>query len=151
MAMQRIRIGIFLAVVSIGIVATTLVSALLLSNQTIPSTGNLKTIGVGVYWDQACTSRVSSIDWEMMEPGTSKSFTVYVQNNGTVAEVLSMSTGNWNPSSASSQISLMWNCTNYLLAHGSVVGAVLTLSVSSNATGITGFGFDITITGTEST
>jgi hypothetical protein len=149
MAMQRMTIGMILAVASVGVVVTALVSALLLTNQTIPNTGNLKTIGVNVYWDAACTNKVSSIDWGTVEANSTKSFTIYIKNNGTAAEVLGMSTGNWNPTSASSQISLSCNCTGYVLAHGSVVGSVLTLSVSPTITGITSFSFDITITGTE--
>lgn len=148
MAMQRITIGM-ISVAAIGVVTIALVSGLLIANRSVSNSGSLKTIGVEVYWDQACTNRVSSIDWGTLEAGGTKSYTVYVKNNGTASETLSMMTSNWNPSATSSQISLNWNCTDYVLAHGSVVGAVFTLTVSSSISGIANFSFDITIVGTE--
>ena len=68
-----------------------------------------------------------------------------------MAVVLGMTAGNWNPASASSYITLSWNRENYLLNSGSVVQAVLTLSVSSGVSGVTNFSFDIIITGIEHT
>lgn len=150
MAMQRITIGVASAAI-IGIVTIAIVSGLLVANRSVSNSGNVKTIGVEVYWDQACTNKVSSIDWGTLEAGGVKSFNVYVKNNGTAAEVLSMMVSNWNPASASSQMSLGWNCTDYVLPHGSVVGAVFTLTVSSSISGVTNFSFDITVVGTENT
>ena len=151
MAMERITMGIVLAVAATGLLAGVLVSGLLVANRTVSNTGNVKTIGVEAYWDSTCTNRVSSIDWGLLEAGGSKAICIYVKNNGTAAETLSMATSNWNPSTSSSQISLIWNCTSYALAHESVVGALLTLSVSSTISGISSFSFDILITGAEST
>jgi hypothetical protein len=74
---------------------------------------------------------------------------VYVRNEGTVSVTLNMTKGNWNPSSASSYITLTWNKEKYVLPAGQVVTAVLTLSVSSSVSGVTSFSFDITITGTQ--
>lgn len=144
------HVGMIIAAAATSILTVTLVSALLVANRVVPNNGNLKAIGVEVFWDRACTNRVTSIEWGTVEPGSSKSYTVYIGNNGTAAEVLSMSTGNWNPASASSQMSLAWNCTGYVLPSISVVGARLTLTVSPSIGGITSFSFDITITGTES-
>jgi hypothetical protein len=151
MEMQKTSIGLILVIAVVSIVMVALVSGLLGAGRTVPNTGNVKTIGVEAYWDSACTSRVSSIDWGLMEAGGSKAIGIYVRNNGTAAETLSMTTSNWNPSNSSSQISLVWNCTNYALAHESVVGALLTLSVSSTVSGISNFSFNIVITGAEST
>jgi hypothetical protein len=54
---------------------------------------------------------------------------------------------NWVPTGSSSYIGLVWNRENQTVAVGSVVTAVLTLSVSPSITGITDFSFDIVITG----
>jgi len=148
MAMQKATFGT-IAAVMIGVAAIALVSGLLATNRLVPNTGIVKSIGVEVYWDLACTNRTTSINWGTLDAGGIKTYNVYVKNNGTAAEVLSMTTSNWSPVSASSQISLGWNCSNYVLAQGSVAGASLTLSVSSSVSGITSFSFDITVTGTE--
>jgi hypothetical protein len=147
MAMQKITIGTVLAIAVLGMVVTAL--GALVATRTISNTGSLKAIGVGVYWDSSCTSAVSSIDWGALEPGVTKNFTIYVRNEGNVQVKLSMTTSNWNPASASSYITLTWNRDNYVLTAGSVVSAVLTLSVSSSISGITSFNFDIIIAGTE--
>jgi hypothetical protein len=68
---------------------------------------------------------------------------------GTVPVTLSMTTGNWNPSSASSYITLAWNQENHVLQAGQVANAVLTLTISPSASGIAGFSFDMTITATQ--
>jgi hypothetical protein len=148
MAMQKTTIGT-IAAVMIGVAAIALVSGLLATNRLVPNTGIVKSIGVEVYWDQACTNRTTSINWGTLDAGGIKTYNVYVKNNGTAAESLSMTTSNWTPASASSQISLSWNCSGLVLAHESVVGASLTLSVSSSVSGIASFSFDITVTGTE--
>ncbi len=150
MAMQKATLGT-IAAVTIGVAAIALVSGLLVTNRMVPTTGNVNSIGVEVYWDLACTNRTTAINWGTIDAGGTRTFNVYVKNNGTAAEVLSMTTSNWSPASASSHISLGWNCSNYVLAHGSVVGASLTLSVSSSVSGITSFSFDITVTGTGNT
>jgi hypothetical protein len=74
---------------------------------------------------------------------------VYVKNVGNDPVTLSMNTSAWVPSNASSSISLVWNCTGYVLPlHNAFVACNLTLSVSSSTTGITDFSFNITIAGT---
>jgi len=146
MAMQKITMGTVLAIAVMGIVASAL--GALVATRTISNTGNLKAIGVGVYLDSSCTNPVSSIDWEVLDPGAKVNRTIYVRNEGNVAVTLSMTTGNWNPSSASSYITLTWNREGYVLSTESVVKAVLTLSVSSSISAITSFSFDIIISGT---
>lgn len=149
MVMQKVTIGTVLAFAVVGMVVTAL--GAMVATRTISNTGNIKAIGVGVYWDSSCTNAVSSIDWGALEPGETKNYTIYVKNEGNVQVMLSMTTSNWNPASASSYITLSWNRENYVLSSGSVVSAVLTLSVSSSISGVTSFSFDIIITGTEST
>jgi hypothetical protein len=150
MAMERISVGIVFAVAAVGLVVGALVSALLVANRTVPNSGNVNAVGVGVYWNSACTNETTSINWGSLNPNTTKSYTVYIKNNGTIPVSLSVATSNWSPSSASTYLALNWNCTSYRLANGGVVAGVLTLAVSPNTNGITSFSFDITIIGTES-
>jgi len=147
MAMQKITLGTVLAIAMIGIVVSAL--GVLVATRTISNTGNVKAIGVGVYWDSGCTNVTSSINWGAVDPGVTKNVTIYVKSEGSVVVKLSMTTANWNPASASSYVTLSWNRENYVLSSGSVVQAVLTLSVSSTISGVLNFSFDIIITGTE--
>jgi len=149
MAMQKVTIGTVLAVAVMGMVVSAL--GVLVATRTISNTGNLSAVGVGVYWDSSCNNAVLSIDWGALEPGVTVDKTIYIKNEGSLNVVLGMTTDNWNPASASSYISLSWNRQNYELNPGSVIQAVLTLSVSSSVSEITNFSFDIVITGTEST
>ena len=147
MAMQRIALATVLAIALICI-ATTVLGALV-ARRIISNVGNVKAVGVGVYSDGNCINSISYIDWGFLEPGSSKQFTIYVKNEGNVPIKLSMEVGNWNPPSASNYLTLSWDRQNYVLSPSSCVPAVLTLSVSQDVSGVTGFSFDIIINGAE--
>lgn len=148
MSMRKIHVGVILAVAVTVIVVSVLAASLLSAYQKVPNAGDVKAVGVGVYWDSDCTSNVTSINWGFLEPGTTADVTVYIKNEGNIAVVLSMTTDNWDPTSASDHITLSWNRESHVLNSGSVQ-AVLTLSVSPEINDVTSFSFDITITGTE--
>ena len=116
-----------------------------LRNQTITNAGSVKAIGVGVYWDQACANAVSSINWGTIEPGLNVNKTVYIRNEGNAAATLNMTTSNWNPSSASSYMTLSWDYGGQTLTVNEVRQVKLTLAVSPDITGVANFSFDITI------
>jgi hypothetical protein len=149
MAMQKITIGTVLAIAVMGMVVSAL--GALVATRTISNYGNVSAVGVGVYWDSSCTNMVLSIDWGALEPGASVDKTIYIKNEGSLPVLLSLTTENWSPASASSYMTLSWTRESYVLNSGSVVQAVLTLSVSSGVSEITDFGFDIIIAGTEAT
>ncbi|RLI11174.1 hypothetical protein DRO25_02420 [Candidatus Bathyarchaeota archaeon] len=152
MAMQRVPVGVVFTIAVAGIIASVLAAGLLMAYQRVPNSGNVKTVGVGVYWDNACTNNVTSIDWGFLEPGATVNKTVYIKNEGNTPMVLNITTDNWNPASASENITLSWNREGYVLnTTAPVVQAILTLSVSPNISGVTSFSFDIIITGTEQT
>jgi hypothetical protein len=150
MAMQKINVTVILGAAAAAITMIALVTASLVANQTVPNAGAVRSIAVNVYWDAGCTNTTSSIDWGYVAPGESKNFTIYVKNPGSTSEVLSMTTGNWSSSSAQSKIGVSWNRGGYALARGTVVSAVLTLSVDQTISDVTGFSFDMTIIGTQS-
>jgi len=150
MEKQQINLTVILAITLAAIVTTALVLGLLTTSQRIPNSGNVKaTIGIGVYSDKDCTNPLSSIDWGEVQAGQSYSRTIYIKNNGNIKVQLSMTAGNWTPSTASNYLTVSWNCTNYILDVGKTVGANITLSVASTAVGDS-FSFDITIVATES-
>lgn len=145
----EITLGTVLVIAVMGMVVSGL--GVLVATRIISNTGNVKAVGVGVYWDSSCTNVVSSINWGDLQPGEATEVTIYIKNEGSIAMVLSMTIDNWNPASASSYMTLSWNRENYVLNAGSVVSAILTLSVSSSVSEITNFSFDIIISGTEHT
>jgi len=118
------------------------------SNKSITNVGTMKTVGVGVYWDAALTNQVSSINWGVLEPGSNKTVSVYIRNEGNSAVTLSLQTSNWNPTNASTHMTLSWDYNGQSINVGSSILVKLTLSVSASISGINNFSFDIVIIGT---
>ncbi len=154
--MRKSTFSLVFAVVAIGVVLSAF-GALSMS-RTITNSGTLSyapppppppTVQIGVYSDSGCVNALSNIGWGNLSPGATATQTIYVKNEGSVGVTLSMTTGNWNPPSASGNITLAWNRQSYVLSSGSVISAVLTLSISSGISGITTFSFNTTITGTQ--
>lgn len=109
--------------------------------------GNVKAIGVGVYWDSSCTSEALLIDWGIVEPGTTEDVTFYIRNEGNSDIMLSMNTTNWSPLDASNYIALSWDYRSQSIVPATVLPVTLTLSMSSSVQAITSFSFDIVVTG----
>jgi hypothetical protein len=137
---------------TIGLVVYTLVLAMIgpmvstaLLNRTVTNSGSIKAIGVDVYWDQACTNPVSSVNWGIVSPGGTKDITVYIKNTGNSPITLSMATSNWNPTNAHNYMTLTWNYAGQTINANNVTPVTFTLTVSASITGITNFSFDITI------
>lgn len=145
--MQRVSLGTLLAIVTAAIIVTAL--GALSASYPFNNTATIKAVGVSIYWYSNGTSPVTTIDWGTIAAGESVAKTVYIRNNGTVPVVLNMTTSEWTPSTAANYITVTWNCSNYFLSAGHVVGATLNLNVNSTISGITNFSFRITITGTE--
>ena len=112
-------------------------------------TGNVNTINVNLYSDPSCTIKCTSINWENIRPNSAINKTLYIKNSGNTTITLSMSTKNWNPKGANSELQLSWNLNNYRLSVEKVVPATLTLTATSNIANLTNFKFTIIITGTQ--
>jgi hypothetical protein len=121
------------------------VYAMTSSSVVLRSVGAVKAIGVGVYWDVACSQAVSTFDWGMVEPNATKSVTVYIRNEGNSMITLSMHTENWSPPNASSYIAMRWDYGGQMIAPNAVIPVTLTLSIASDIRGIHSFSFDIII------
>ena len=141
--LQKVHALIFVVVTLV--MTSTLVFGLLSASTTISNTGNVKAVGVGVYWDSGCSQEVSLIEWGYLDPGETSSVTVYVRNEGNVAVALNMSTENWDPPEASSYITLSWDYSGQILEPGESIQVTLTLSISSDVQNITEFDFSIVI------
>jgi hypothetical protein len=114
----------------------------------IPSTASITVVGLDVYSDVACTQNMTSIDWGTLAPGAVTNYQVYIKSTSTVPIMLSLSTDSWNPSAASTYITLAWNYTaGTQIQPGASLPVTLTLTVSSSVTGITSFTFNIDMTG----
>jgi hypothetical protein len=152
MESQKIRATTILAILGLGVILSTVVFGILSASQTVQNSGNIKTVGVSVYSDSGCNQKLSTINWGTLTAGTKQNLTqAYIRNEGTVATTLTMTTGNWSSTQASTYIKLSWTLEGYKLPHQTTSQATLTLTVPSNITGVDSFSFDVTITGTEVT
>jgi len=139
-------LALVLSVLAIGIYGIAL--SAVQSAKMIPSAGTVKGVGVGIYWNLGCTNQTSSISWGLLDPGSNKTVTVYIRNEGNAVVTLSKTTQNWSPPTASDYISLDWNYAGQTLNVNQVLQTKLTLVVSSSISGITSFSFDTIITAT---
>jgi len=117
-----------------------------LFSATIGSRGVVKTLGVGVYWDEECVNAVSYIDWGIMEPDSPSNVTVYIRNEGNVPAYISLNTTNWDPPDASKYITLSWDYSEQVLEPNEAVEITLSLLISPEVQSVTDFDFDILIT-----
>lgn len=124
------------------------VRSLYQTSSTISSVGTFKAIGIGVYWDEDSTRKVNALDWGSLTPGSTKSFTIYISNEGALPLTLSMSTSNWSPPQAANYMTLTWNYNSQTLKGATTVPVTITLTVSSDISGINTFNFDIIAEGT---
>lgn len=164
------------AVIAVGIILTSLTTALLTINVPITTTGTVSptptptasptptpsatptptpgTVDIGVYADSGFTqeySSTNSITWAAVMPGQNTTKTVYIRNEGALAVTLHLSTANLTPAGAVGKIAVTWTKEGQTLNAGQSISAVLTLSVDSSISGVTSYSIDVTIQGTSTT
>jgi archaellum component FlaG (FlaF/FlaG flagellin family) len=149
MSLEKFTAGTIIAIIGAAIILTVTTAGLLSVNQTVPSSGIVTTVNVGVYQEYACTNNLTSIDWGTLSPGDSTTQTIYIKNIGTQPITITMTKTNWNPTAANGPITLSWSPNDTTLNVGQVATATLTLDVSESISGITDFSFNIVITGSE--
>lgn len=117
----------------------------------IPNVGNVYTMGIEAYWDEAKTNPVTQIDWGTMYPGESKTNTIYLYNPGNTLIFISKTLSNWNPTDASLYITLTWNPDLASLDPQVLTQINITQTISSTIaeTTIDHYSYDIVITGHE--
>ena len=132
-----------------GLFLTVITSAALSDSTLIPLNGTITTVNVDAYTDAACTIPCTSLNAGNIAPGSTVTQTIYIKNNGTVPVTLTMAVSNWNPTTASSYLTLSWNRQNYVLNAGLSVQANLTLTAAPSTGSLTTFSCTVTITGTN--
>lgn len=147
---------LLIVIVAIASVAITSAVSILLSktsNLTVPSLGNIKTIGVEVYWDQNGENKTETINWDEIWLGTSKNVTVYVRSTSNYKITINLNATDWVPDNLSDYMNLSWDYNGTLLSPGEVIPVTITLSVSYSqsfvsyliAEDVQNFNFDIHI------
>ncbi len=119
------------------------------STKSLVLADTVKGVGVGIYWDQACTNETLLLNWERIDVGSDSNLTVYIRNEVNSPALLWLGTSNWTPSASSDYISLNWNYSGQVLSVGQVIPLELTLAVSPTISEITDFSFKTIITITE--
>ncbi len=141
-----------ISIIVIGIIAlltTVLTAGALTNSNNVPNNNSVKSLNVKLYTDASCTTPCTSLNFGAVNPGSSATQTIYVKNNGKIPVTLSLTSAGWNPTTASSYLTLSWNRDSYVLKARSSVQATLTLMVASNTGSLTTFRFNVTITGTQ--
>jgi hypothetical protein len=138
---------IALTITALALTLTT--AAVLSSNQTVPLSGTINAVNLGVYTDSACTIPATALTAGTLNPGGTATQTVWIKNTGNVPETLTMTTSNWTPSNANTYLTLTWNRQNTVLNAGASIQATLTLTAASNTGTLTTFSCDVTLTGTQ--
>jgi hypothetical protein len=133
----------------IGLFLTVTTAAILSTNQTVPLNGTITAVNLGVYSDSACTQIATALNVGTLNPGNTATQTIYIKNTGNVPETLTMTVNNWNPTSASTSLTLTWNRQNTVLNAEESIQATLTLTAAANTGSLTTFSCDVTITGTQ--
>jgi hypothetical protein len=147
----NLKLAAVLALTIIAMATTYTTYAAVTVSQTIPSGGSIAVSpNIGVYSDSTCQTNLTTIDWGTITPGGIITRTIYVKNTGTGTSLsLSMTTSNWNPTTANGPITITWNQIGTILTPGQSVAAVITLTASSTIANITNFAVQITIVGTQ--
>ena len=149
MSLEKFTAGTIIVIIGAAIILTVTTTGLLSVNQTVPSSGIVTTVNVGVYQEQACTHNLTSIDWGTLPPGGSATRIIYIRNIGTEPITITMTHANWSPDEADGPITLDWSPDDTTLNADQVTIATLTLNISEGISGIDEFSFNIVITGTE--
>lgn len=102
---------------------------------------------LGVFSDAACTIAITSLSWGALEPSTVNNKQFYVKNLGNVPLLLTSSSSGWTPTNGPTYLHLTWDRESTVLSSNTSVLSTLTLTVDANITGITSFGFNLTIDG----
>jgi hypothetical protein len=145
---ERRIAGVVALATALGLVAGSLGTfAALQWTARIPTTAQLKLLGVGVYKDISFTIPVEQIDWGILEPGESKNFSAYIKNESNVPISLSMYTEGWNPATASSLIGFAWDYQGTQINVDESILMTFTLNVAQAVTGFKTFSFTIVIVG----
>lgn len=115
----------------------------------IVNIGTVKSVGINVYANSACTIPLYSIDWGLVSPTSTNTRNAWLRNEGTVQVKVTLTMEAWTPTLAKDVMRLNWDSENAVIDVGKVKAVVFSLNVYANASAITNFSFDIVVTGNE--
>ena len=111
--------------------------------------------GLGVFWDKACNTKLTSINWGQVSVPLGQQYgtnaiVCYIKSYFPQNATLSMITDNWNPLEASIHLEGYWDAEGKQITQGKVLTVVIGLKTYSTAygSGITNFSYDIIIIAT---
>ncbi len=149
MKLQKIPTAAIIALVVAAIALTATTAAVLSSSQNVPLNGSITAINLGVYSDSACAQTVTSLNVGTINQGGTGTQTVYIKNTGNAPETLTMTTNNWNPTSASTYLTLTWNQQNTVLPRRTIDPSHLNLNSSLKHRQPLKLSCNVTLTGTQ--
>lgn len=101
-------------------------------NLTLPTVGNIKTVGVEAYWDPNCENKMETIDWGTVWPKSSQNVTLYIRSVSNVKTTLNLTTSNLNPVELSDYLNISWNYDGTTLNPNEVIPVTLSLSFTTD-------------------
>jgi hypothetical protein len=132
----------------LSLLALGMVTGNLNTSKSIVQANSVTGVGVGIYWNKACTNRTTALNWGNIAAGSKKTILVYLRNEYNSAVQLYLSTSDWNPSICANYMSLDWNYSGQSLNDNEIIALQITLTVDSTINGIADFSFTTTITST---
>jgi hypothetical protein len=101
------------------------------SSGQISNSSTISVVGVGVFWNSACSNITTNINWGVVQPGKTTTQVIYIQNRGNIPETLAESTYGWNPSNVALIISFSWNYTGATLQPSQTSPVALYLTIAN--------------------
>lgn len=128
-----------LAITLVVIVETTNVSA----------TGTIMTVNCAAFANSDGTGSLTAINWPALTPNEGTTQIVYIENTGTVACNLTFATSDWNPSIASTYITVTGVYSNAInVQPAAIVQLTISEQISPGITGVTNYSYDILLIAT---
>lgn len=149
---SRKLFGLTLSSVALVMLAVTFVDAGIEISGLIHTDGTINTIGVNIWWNENNTDPCMSIDWgDSIDPNTTMTRTVYVENPGNTPITVSLLTTNWSPSQLADYSSFTWDRESVTIEPRLTLETTFTFTIHSNVseTMIEAFSFDIIIAGSS--
>jgi hypothetical protein len=123
---------LIIIVATASVAVSSLISIMLskVDNLTIPTLGNIKTIGVEAYWDPNLENKTEVLDWGILSVGLSRNVTFYVRSISNYKITLNLNVTDWMPANISDYMTLSWDYNGTHLNPGEIIPVTLTLSTS---------------------
>ena len=132
---MRIRLRTFLAVILLlASITISVIVGLTIVSIPVSHSGEIVAVNISV--------TPTSLDWGIVESGTTKTLTLQVSNTGNIPLTLDM-----NTDGLSTYLGIAWDKEGVVLAEGATTTATLALTVSPTAPAGATFAFDTIIVG----